>query len=67
MQALAILGLIIVSTMIYFAITWALSSILNGFNSDLEAFAVGAWIIGWVCFVVVVLFWATEPFPVSMG
>lgn len=65
MQGLAIFGLLIISAIIYCSIT-LIVSIFASMEDEDSYFGI-AWVTGCVLFVIVVMFWATRPFPVSIG
>ena len=68
MQGLAMFGLIIVTVAIYCSSTLLIAAIINAVeDGDDESFAFFAWVTGCVLFVIVVMFWATRPFPISIG
>lgn len=67
MQGLAVLGLIIVTVVIYCASTLLIATMINNIeDGDGERFLFFAWLVGCVLFEMVVLLWATRPFPVSI-
>ena len=65
MQGLAIVGLLIISASIYCLITLIVSIFASTGNEDL-LFGL-AWVTGCVLFAIIVMLWATRPFPVSIG
>lgn len=68
MQGLAVFGLIIVTVVIYCVSTLLMATMINAIeDGDGERFIFFAWLVGCVLFEMVVMFWATRPFPVSIG
>ena len=67
MQGLAVFGLIIVTVVIYCVSTLLIATIINAIeDGDDERFIFFAWFAGCVLFEMVVLLWATKPFPIFL-
>ena len=69
MQGLAIFGLIIVTVVIYCVSTLLVAIIINAVDiecGNVERFIFYAWLAGCALFEMVVLLWATKPFPIYL-
>ena len=67
MQGLAVFGLIMVTVVIYCVSTLLMATIISAVeDGDGERFIFFAWLVGCVLFEMVVLLWATRPFPIPL-